>query len=69
MPADDYLSPTLVLFVGGFVAALFFFAAVLTYVASGGVAEVTGLAVTLAGLGGFFLVVAVVGAGLMRLRE
>ncbi|WP_410764731.1 hypothetical protein [Haloferax sp. DFSO60] len=69
MPADDYLSPMFVLFVGGFVAALFLFAAILTYVASGGVAEVTGLAVTLAGLGGLFLVVAVVGAGVMRLRK
>ncbi|KAB1188511.1 MULTISPECIES: hypothetical protein [Haloferax] len=66
MPADDYLTPTFVLFVGGFVAAIFFFGAVLAYVASGGVEAVTGLALGLAGIGGLFLAVGVVGAGVLR---
>ncbi|WP_416839638.1 hypothetical protein [Haloferax sp. DFSO52] len=69
MPADDYLTPTFVLFVGGFVAAIFFAGAILAYVASGGVAVVTGLALALAGIGVLFLVVGVAGAGLMKLRE
>ncbi|KAB1194335.1 hypothetical protein GJR96_13155 [Haloferax sp. MBLA0076] len=66
MPADDYLTPTFVLFVGGFVAAIFFAGAILAYVVSGGVEIVTGLALALAGIGGVFLVVGVVGAGVMR---
>ncbi|KAB1196339.1 MULTISPECIES: hypothetical protein [Haloferax] len=69
MPADDYLTPTFVLFVGGFVAAIFFFGAILAYVASGGVEAVSGLALGLAGIGGVFLVVGVVGAVVMKLRD
>jgi hypothetical protein len=59
--ADDFLDPKMALFVGVFVAALFWFAAVLVYVAAGGlVPAVTGLATALAGLGGVFLLAAVV---------
>ncbi|KTG07499.1 hypothetical protein [Haloferax profundi] len=69
MPADDYLTPSFVLFVGGFVAAIFFAGAILAYVVSGGAEIVTGLALALAGIGGVFLVVGVAGAGVMRYQK
>ncbi|ELZ82272.1 hypothetical protein [Haloferax larsenii] len=67
MPADDFLTPAFVLFVGGFVAAMFFFGALLASVAGGGSDIVNGLAFALAGLGGLFLVAGVVGAGVLKL--
>ncbi|ELZ98983.1 hypothetical protein C440_01465 [Haloferax mucosum ATCC BAA-1512] len=72
MPADDYLSPTFVLFVGGFVAAIFLFGALLTAAAGAGTGSsevVAGLAAALAGVGGLFFLVSVVVAGVMRARE
>ncbi|RDZ64835.1 hypothetical protein C5B90_00230 [Haloferax sp. Atlit-12N] len=69
MPADDYLSPSFVLFVGGFVAAVFLFGALLAFAAAAGSQTVEGLAVALAGLGGLFLVAGAVGAGVMRYRR
>jgi hypothetical protein len=68
--ADDFLDPKMAVFVGVFVAALFWFAAVLVFVAGGGlVPAVNGLAAALAGLGGLFLFAALVLAAVARLRE
>ncbi|AKU07503.1 MULTISPECIES: hypothetical protein [Haloferax] len=69
MPADDFLSPSFVLFVGGFVAAVFLFGALIAFVAAAGSQTVEGLALALAGLGGLFLVAGAVGAGVMRYRR
>ena len=49
------LDPGTALFVGGFVAALFWFAAGLTWVAAGAVTGVSALVAALAGLGVLFL--------------
>jgi hypothetical protein len=48
------------LFVGGFVAALCLFAALLTWIAGGGSPVVEGLALSLAALGAVFALVGVV---------
>lgn len=64
------VTPGTVLFVGGFVAGLFWFAALLAFVAAGGsLPVVRALAAALAALGVAFLVGAVVVALLVRGRE
>lgn len=65
------LTPASVLFVTGFVAALFLLAGGLVVVAAGGagVRALTGFAVALAGLGGAVLLVGLVVAGLLRARQ
>nr|WP_231751735.1 hypothetical protein [Halogeometricum sp. CBA1124] len=56
VPADDYLDPRTALFVGGFVAFLFWFAGGLAYVAAGEVLPtVRTFALVFAGLGFVFL--------------
>ncbi|MGM0590250.1 MAG: hypothetical protein ACQETI_01255 [Halobacteriota archaeon] len=65
----DQLTPGTAIFVGGFVAALFWFAALLTYVAGSGVSEVQGLAVGLGALGGVFLAIGVVVAVALTVLE
>ncbi|MFC7176351.1 hypothetical protein [Halosegnis marinus] len=59
--------PDFALFVGGFVAALFVLAAGFLYLLGGGAGATLGLAGALAALGGVFLVLGLVGAGLLRL--
>ncbi|WP_177232568.1 hypothetical protein [Halogeometricum rufum] len=55
MPADDYLDPRTALFVGGFVAFLFWFAGGLAYVAAGEVLPtVRTFALVFVGLGFVF---------------
>jgi hypothetical protein len=63
------LTPETALFVGGFVAAIVWFAAGLTYVAGGGIAAVEGLALGLALLGALVLLVGVVIAVAIRRRQ
>jgi hypothetical protein len=54
------------LFVGGFVAAICLFAALLTWVVGGASEIVAGFALALAALGGFFALLGVVAALLLR---
>ena len=63
------VDPGTALFVGGFVAALFLFAAALTYVGGGGNEAVSGLALVLVGLGALFVVAGGVGAVVLRFLE
>lgn len=53
------------LFVGGFVAALFFLAAALVYVTAPGNPVLGGLTLMLGGLGGLFLAIGVAGAAVL----
>ncbi|SFR41991.1 hypothetical protein [Halogeometricum limi] len=70
MPADDYLDPWTALFVGGFVAALFWFAAGLAFVAAGDVLPtVRAFSLVFVGLGGAFLLAGVVVAAVLRARR
>jgi hypothetical protein len=70
VPADDYLDSTFVLFVGGFVAALFGFAAAVVYVTTGDVVpEALGIVSALAALGGVFFLAALGVAGYLKMRE
>lgn len=64
------LTPAAVLFVTGFVAALFVLAGGLVVVAIGdaGVPALSGLAVALAGLGGVALLAGLAVAGVLRIR-
>jgi hypothetical protein len=68
---DRDLTPGSVLFVTGFVAALFVLAGGLVSVAVGdaGVPALAGFALALAGLGGAVFVVGVAVAGLLRFRQ
>jgi hypothetical protein len=69
VPADDYLDPETALFVGGFVAFLFWFAGGLAYVAAGEVLPtVRTFAFVFAGLGFAFLAGGVVAALVLRGR-
>lgn len=60
------IDPDFPLFVGGFVAALFCLAAGFLYLLGGGEGAAVGLAGALAGLGAVFLLLGLVGAGLLR---
>jgi hypothetical protein len=60
VPADDYLDPQTALFVGGFVAVLFWFAAGLAFVAAGDVLPVVrAFALGFVALGALFLLAGV----------
>lgn len=63
------LDPGFALFVGGFVAAMFFLGAGATYLLGPGDGILTGLSVALAGLGLVFLALGVLLAGILRLLE
>lgn len=65
------LTPASVLFVTGFVAVLFLLAGGLVVAAAGGVrvAALTGFAVALAALGGVVLLVGLLVAGVLRVRQ
>jgi hypothetical protein len=63
------LTPGFALFVGGFVAALFFLAAGLVYVAGAGLPVVGGFAVVLVALGGLAAAVGVGSALLLKSAE
>lgn len=70
VPADDYLDPRMALFVGGFVAVLFWFAAGLAFVAAGDILPtVRAFAFGFVGLGFLFLLVGVVLAAVLRRRR
>ncbi|ELZ26468.1 hypothetical protein C474_20009 [Halogeometricum pallidum JCM 14848] len=69
MPADDYLDSQTALFVGGFVAVLFWFAAGLAFVAGGDALPVVrAFALGFVGLGALFFLIGVVVAAALRRR-